>query len=262
MDLGIGGKTALVAGGSAGLGRASARALAAEGVRLFISARGEDRLRRAAAEIEAETGADVVAVVADHGTVEGREALADACPSPDILVISCSPPPFTEDYRKITVEDWAQAIPTTMLGPIELMRHYSGGMADRKFGRIVHIGTMAAKHPLYLRMLSGPTRSAVTNYAVALSKRVAKHNVVINSMLPGIFKTPGLDQAFEDAASANGTSVAVEADRFLRRWKIPAERYGDADDFGAMCAMLCSQYAGFTIGQSIVVDGGLGGGLF
>lgn len=262
MDLGISGKTALVAGGSAGLGRAAATALAREGVRLFVTARGAERLNDAANAIRDETGASVTSLVADHGSEAGRAALFEACPEPDILVITYSPPPLVNDYRALTAAKWRETFEMTVIGSIELMRHYSAGMVDRRFGRIVNISTIAAKHPLAPRMLSGTSRAAVANYAAGLSRAVARHNVAINSLLPGIFETPGLQQTFIDAAAANGTGEDEERERFLRRFNIPAQRYGDPDEVGAICAMLCSRHAGYVVGQSLAVDGGVGGGLF
>ena len=109
MDLGIRGRRAIINGGSAGMGRAAAFALAREGVDLVLSARGEARLRATADEIAAATGVRVIAVVADHSHREGLERVLAACPAPDILVATCSPPPMTEDYRSI---DAAQCVRT------------------------------------------------------------------------------------------------------------------------------------------------------
>jgi 3-oxoacyl-[acyl-carrier protein] reductase len=262
MDLGIAGKTALLAGASAGLGKSSALALAAEGARLFISARGEERLLATAQEIRDTTGAAVVPITADHGTAAGREQLQVLCPQPDILVITCSPPPFTQNYRELTADQWRASFETSAIGSIELMRHYTQGMVERRFGRIVNISTMSAKFPLALRMLSGGTRAAVANYSAGLAKVVAKDNVIINSILPGMFRTPGMEAGFAEAAAKNGTTSQEEVESFVRRFKIPARTYGDPDDLGALCAMLCSCYVRFVVGQSLVVDGGAGGGLF
>lgn len=262
MDLGISGRTALVAGGSAGLGGAAARALAGEGARLFVSARGAERLEAAAEAIRADTGAEVTAIVADHGTEAGRARLFEACPAPDILVISFSPPPLTGDYRGVTPEQWRAVFEQMVIGSTELMRHYSEGMAARGFGRIVNLSTVAAKFPLAARMLSGASRAAVANYAAGLARLLARSNVTINAILPGIFETPGLAQTFVDAAAANGTAEAEEREKFLRRLNIPARRYGQPDEAGKLCAMLCSAHAGYVTGQSLTVDGGLGGGLF
>jgi 3-oxoacyl-[acyl-carrier protein] reductase len=262
MDLGIRGRRAIVAGGSAGLGQASARALAGEGVDVWLSARGRDRLTATARQIAEQTGVEVVPVVADHSTPEGRAALLRACPEPDILVITCSPPKVTEDFRDIEVDDWHAAVDTTLVGPIELMKATVDGMAARGFGRIVNIATGAAKNPALIRLLSGPTRSALVNYAVALSKPFARHDVAINTLLPGMYHTATIAEQFGAAAEANGTSYEEETQKFVRQWRIPAGRFGDPDDFGAFCALLCSRQANFLIGQSLVIDGGLTNSLF
>lgn len=262
MDLGLAGKTALVAGGSAGMGKSSAAALAREGVRLFISARGEERLNSAAEEISGFAHHPVTPIVADHGTAAGRATLWERCPAPDILVITFSPPPFNEDYRDISTQAWKDILDKTVVGSIELMRHYASGMAERGFGRIVNIGTLAAKYPFAIRMMSGATRAAVANYAAALAKVTAKKNVVVNTLLPGMYGTQGGSANFRRRAEANGTTPQEEIDRFMRRLNIPAGRFGDPDDIGAICAMFCSKYMGYTVGQSLAVDGGLGGALF
>jgi len=262
MDLGIRGRRAIVAGGSAGLGHGSARALAAEGVEVWLSARGAERLQAAASRMAEETGSPVTPVVADHSTPEGRAALLAACPEPDILVITCSPPKVTEDFRDIEPGDWHDAVDTTLVGPIELMRATVDGMAARGFGRIVNIATGAAKNPALIRLLSGPTRAALVNYSVALSKAFAASDVAINTLLPGMYHTATIQERFSAAAAANGTTYEEETDKFVRQWRIPAGRFGDPDDFGAFCALLCSRQANFLIGQSLVIDGGLTNSLF
>src|ERR1700740_3035141 len=122
MDLRIRNRRAIIAGASAGLGYSSAMALAREGVTLFISARGEEGLRNGGEPLARDTNASVTHVVADHGTPEGRQALLKACPQPDILVITCSPPKATEDFREISEEDWYGSVTTTLVGPIELIK--------------------------------------------------------------------------------------------------------------------------------------------
>ena len=184
MDLKIAGRTAIVNGGSVGMGRSAALSLAREGVKVFVSARGEDRLVKACADITAETGTEAVPIAADHSTPEGRERILAACPEPDILVGTCSPPPMTPDYRAITEDQWREAIDISLLSPIAFMRAVVDGMAQRGWGRVVNIATVAAKYPGEIRALSGSTRAALANYTVAVSKVVAKHNVIINNLLP------------------------------------------------------------------------------
>ena len=262
MDLGIAGRKALCAGASAGMGKASALALSREGVDLFISARGEDRLLATAREIGDETGGKVTPIVADHSTSEGRARLLEACPTPDILVITCTPPKTVDDFRDIDVEAWQESLTTTLVGPIELMRMCIDGMAGRGFGRIVNIATVAAKFPTVGRLLSGPSRAALVNYSVAVSKAVAKDNLTLNTLLPGMFLTEALRERLTLDAQAKGTSYEAERDRYVSRWRVPAGKFGDPEDVGALCAMLCSRYASYLVGQSLVIDGGLINGMF
>lgn len=257
MDLGIAGRKAIVAGGSAGLGGATAMALAAEGVELFVSARGEERLLAHVREIVSRTGANVTPVVADHSTEEGRAALLAACPEPDILVMTCAPPRMTEDFRDITPQDYRDSIETTLIGPIELMRATLDGMAARGFGRVVNIATIGAKAPWQARLLSGPPRSALLNFVHAVSKQFISKNVTMNNVLPGMFHTATTMERFTAWAEEKGTTYDEEEYAFARkRLRIPAGRFGRAEELAPFCAMFCSAHASFTTGQSLVIDGG------
>jgi 3-oxoacyl-[acyl-carrier protein] reductase len=257
MDFGIKGRKAIVAGGSAGMGRAAAVALAREGVDLMVSARGEERLVAAAREIAAETGSKVTPVVADHSTAQGREALLKACPDPDILIVTGSPPRMLSGYEEATEKDWLESFHANLAGPVELMKATVGGMAERGFGRVVNIGTVAAKTPVEARLLSGPMRSALCNYSGAVARKLASKNVTINNILPGWFHTAATAGLFKSKAAANGTTAEVEAQRWAETLGIPAARIGDAEDVGAFCALLCSRYASYIVGQSLVMDGGM-----
>ena len=262
MDLGIRGKKAIVAGASAGMGKGTALALATEGVEIILSARGLDRLKAAASEITEKTGTKVTPVVADHATVEGREALISACPEPDILVNTISPPTPVFDYNEITVEDWHASVEAGLIGPVELMRHFTAGMAERGWGRVVNIGTVAAKYPLDMRLLSGPARSALANYTAVVSRQVARHGVVINNVLPGMFETEGLLEILEKQRQELGIDMDTMIERFIEFFDIPTQCLGEADDLGQMVAMLCSQAARFTVGQNLVIDGGMARSIF
>ena len=138
MDLGISGKTALVFGGSRGMGRAIAERLSSEGVKVMIAARTEATLSAAASEISAQTGNAVHYVVSDITTEAGRDAALAACPSPDILVNNADGPE-PGDFRSWRPEDWHQAIDAMMVGPIEMIRRTVDPMVERRFGRIVNI---------------------------------------------------------------------------------------------------------------------------
>jgi 3-oxoacyl-[acyl-carrier protein] reductase len=264
MDLQIKGKKAIMAGGSAGMGRATAERLAEAGVDLYITARRKDRLVKAAEEMSETYGTSVTPVVADSSTEEGRQALFAACPDPDILSITIKPPSPNGDFLQVTPDMWRSSIETTLVGPIEIMRHYIPGMTERGWGRIVNIATFSAKNPMIWRLMSGPARSALINYTASVSREIAKHGVTINNILPGIFRTEGFQETFEDYAAA----FNLERDRevvqahFAENNKIPAGFIADAADMAPMAALLCSPLSRFIVGQNIVIDGGQHNSIF
>jgi 3-oxoacyl-[acyl-carrier protein] reductase len=254
MDLGIRGRRALVNGASAGMGRAAAEMLAIEGVDLVICARGRERLEATAHELR-QHGVSVTAVAADHSSEEGQARVLAACPDPDILVATCSPPPMTPDHRAITREQWQAGLETGLLSPVRFIEAVLPGMVRRRWGRIVNIATIAAKYPLELRILSGAPRAALANYTGAVARRVAADNVTLNNVLPGMFHTAAVHVQFTAAAERNGTSYEAEVAKFAEAYQIPAGRFGDPRDVGSLVAWLCSSFASYITGQSIVVDG-------
>ncbi len=256
MDLGIRGRKAIINGGSAGLGRGTALALAREGVEVFLVARGKARLDQACEDIRRETAARVTPVVADHSTAEGRKQILQVCPDPDILVATCTPPPFIEDFTAVSEEDWRANLELTLISPVEMMKAIIPGMVQRRWGRIVNIATGAAKFPVALRVLSGPPRAALVNYSVAVARKVAQHNVTINCLLPIMHDTDGIREIFAVYAAEKGITVDQEIADAVRTMGIPAGRFGNAGDFGAMAAMFCSEFSNYVTGQSLVVDGG------
>ena len=264
MDLQIAGKRALMAGGSAGMGRATAERLAEAGVELFISARREERLLRAAGEIGEKYGTNVTPIVADSSTEEGRQTLFEACPEPDILGITIKPPEPNGDFLQITSEMWRESIETTLIGPIEIMRHYIPVMKTKGWGRIVNIATFSAKNPMIWRLMSGPARSALINYTASVSREIARHGVNINNLLPGMFATEGATELMP--VYANAFDLPDDPDvisaHFLEHNKIPAGYMAVADDLAPMAALLCSPLSRFIVGQNIVIDGGQHNSLF
>lgn len=255
MDMGIRGRLALVNGSSAGMGRAAAEALAAEGVDLVLSARGSERLEQVAQDLRSRFGVKVTAVAADHSSDAGRRRILEACPGPDIFVGTCSPPPLTPDHRAITPEQWQASIETGLMSPVSFIEAVLPGMVQRRWGRIVNIATIAAKYPLELRILSGAPRAALVNYTGAVARRVAPDNVTLNNVLPGMFHTAAIHDQFTAAAQRNGTTYDIEIAKFVEAYQIPAKRFGNPGEVGALVAFLCSEHAGYMTGQSIVVDG-------
>ena len=253
MDTGLTGKRALVCAASKGLGRASAMALAREGVAVTITARTAEALERTAAEIRAETGVEVTAVAGDITTDAGRAAALAACPDPDILVNNAGGPP-PGDFRDWDRDAWIKALDANMLTPIFLIKAVVDGMIARKFGRIVNITSASVKSPIPNIGLSNGARAGLTGFVGGLARQVARHNVTINNILPGPFATDRLIVTMQGAAKASGRTVEQEIAE--RAKASPAGRVGDPAEFGAACAFLCSAHAGFIIGQNLVLDGG------
>jgi len=258
MDLGIKGKQAIVCAASKGLGRGCAISLAREGVNVTIIARGKEALEETARELR-KFGVKVNAIAGDVTTPDGRAAVLAACPNPDILVNNAGGPP-PGDFRKWTRDDWIKALDANMLTPIELIKATVDGMIARKFGRIVNITSSAVKSPIDVLGLSNGARTGLTGFVAGLSRKTVLHNVTINNLLPGAFDTDRLKSNFVSGAKAAGSTP--EAMRETRLAAQPAGRFGNAEEFGELCAFLCGAQAGFMTGQNFLIDGGAYPGTF
>ncbi len=253
MDLGIKGKRALVCASSKGLGRGCAEALAEAGVDLVLNGRGADALEATAAHIRDTYGVNVTTVAADVATDAGRAALLEAAGQVDILVNNAGGPPpgVWSDWDR---DDFIAALDANMLAPIALMKALLPGMIDNGWGRVVNITSGSVKAPIPQLGLSNSARAGLTGYVAGTARQVAQHGVNINNMLPGIHAT---DRAISlDTGVSNAQGITMEEAKKQREATIPTRRYGTAGEFGAMCAFLCSQHAGFIVGQNIVLDGG------
>jgi len=262
MDLGIEGKWALVCAASKGLGKGCALALAGEGANVVITARGAEALEAAAAELRRVPGAgQVVAVAGDITTPEGRRAALAACPQVDILVNNAGGPP-AGDFREWDRDTWVKALDANMLTPIELIKATVDAMAERGFGRIVNITSAAVKAPYEALGLSNGARTGLTGFVAGLARqpKLASRNVTINNLLPGPFDTERLRSNTATVAKRSGQTF--DALWETRRMSNPTRRFGDAAEFGAMCAFLCSAHAGYVTAQNVLMDGGSYPGTF
>ena len=253
MDLGISGKRALVCASSQGLGKGCALALAQAGVSLVLNARRADILEQTAQEIRSKYAVEVVTVASDVTTEDGRAKLLDAAGDLDILVTNAGGPPpgLWSDWDR---EDFIKALDANMLAPIALMKAVLPIMIERGWGRIVNITSQSVKAPIPQLGLSNAARSGLTGYVAGTSRQVALHGVCINNLLPGIHAT---NRAVSlDGAAAEQQGITPQQAKENRCQTIPARRYGTIEEFGAMCAFLCSQHAGFIVGQNILLDGG------
>lgn len=253
MDLGISGKRALVCASSKGLGLGCAQALAREGVSLVMNARSDGPLDAAAEAIRADTGADVVTVAADVTTEDGRARVLKAAGEVDILVTNAGGPPpgMWSDWDR---DDFIAAFDANLLAPIALMQGLVPGMADRGWGRVVNITSFSVKAPIPVLGLSNTARTGLTGFVAGTARQVAGQGVIINNLLPGIHDTDRAAALDKGVVDAQGGSI--DAARAAREATIPAGRYGTIEEFGATCAFLCSQHAGFMVGQNVLLDGG------
>ncbi len=253
MDLGLKGKRALVTASSKGLGRGCAEALAEAGVDLVLNARGQEALEATAAEIRDAYGVSVTAVAADITTEEGRAKVLDAAGTVDILVTNAGGPPpgVWSDWSR---DDFIKALDSNMLAPIALMQAVLPAMIEKGWGRVVNITSQSVKAPIAALGLSNSARAGLTGFVAGTSRQVAPFGVTINNLLPGIHAT---DRAVGlDTGVANQQGMSLDEARAAREATIPARRYGTAQEFGQTCAFLCSQHAGFIVGQNILLDGG------
>ena len=253
MDLGIKGKRALVCASSKGLGRGCAEALAAEGVDVVINGRSPESVEATANALRTAYDVDVTAVAADITTEEGRAKALEAAGDVDILVNNAGGPPpgLWSDWDR---DDFIAALDANMLTPIALIKALVPGMMDRGWGRVVNITSQSVKAPIPVLGLSNSARAGLTGYVAGTSRQVAQAGVTINNLLPGIHDT---DRATAlDTGVSRQQNISMEDARAQREASIPARRYGTATEFGAACAFLCSDHAGFIVGQNILLDGG------
>jgi 3-oxoacyl-[acyl-carrier protein] reductase len=246
MDLGISGRTAAVAAGTAGLGLGAAKALAAEGVRVAICGRDGDRLADAAAQV----GGAVVALQADVSSPAGGRGFVEAAIAAlghvDILVTNAGgPPPGT--FANTEPDAYQTAIDMNCLSMIEMCRVAIPLMRERRWGRVCAITSIGVKQPIPFLLASSVARAGLTSFLKITAREVAADGVTVNSCQPGSHWTARVFSRVpnrEDAARG-----------------VPAGIVGDAEDFGCAVAFLCSDQAKFITGTGLLVDGGQAAGL-
>jgi 3-oxoacyl-[acyl-carrier protein] reductase len=259
MDLGISGRKAIVCASSRGLGKGCALRLAEAGCEVIVNGRNEEVTAATAREIAERTGARVIPVVADVSTVEGQAALLAACPQPDILVNNNGGPP-RRDFRELDRAAILEGVTQNMVTPIELIQKTIDGMASRGFGRIVNVTSLSVYNAIPGLDLSSGARAGLTSFLAGVARTVADRNVTINNLLPGKMDTDRLKSGF--AFAAQRLNISQEEAREREIAPIPAARLGTPEEFGALCAFLCSVHAGYVTGRNFLVDGGLNQSAF
>ena len=262
MELGLGGKISIVTGGSKGIGRSIAMALAREGSDVAICARGMEDLEDAAAEIRSQTGRKVLAVRADMSDLGDIKNLVSSTVAElggvDILInnaVNSVAAPFME----LADEDWLNHINVKVMGYVRCSREAIPHMINRGGGRIINIGGMAARSAGSLTNSNGVTNSAVSNIAKNLSDQVAKDGILVNCIHPGTTRTPRQDMVLE--RQAQDANVSVEEAERRAVAGIPIGRMVEPEDIADLVLFLVSARATAITGQTIAVEGGAGRGI-
>jgi 3-oxoacyl-[acyl-carrier protein] reductase len=246
MDLGIGGRTALVLGASRGIGRGIAAALAREGARVAIASRSRERVADAADETEGE----VVALEADTEDLKRLASLPGEVESElgpvDILVTNTGGPPLGGALDN-PVEEWERAYRSLVLAPRLLAEAAVPGMRDRGWGRIVNVSSSSVREPIPRLTLSNAHRMAAVGFFKTLASEVASDGITVNTVATGRFATDRLASSW--ASWEDMERGAIDG--------VPAVRLGQPEEYGDLVAFLCSERAAYLTGTVIPLDGGL-----
>ncbi len=262
MDFGIKGKVALVTAASKGLGRGCAEHLAAEGCKVAICARNATEVQQTARGIASTTGAETLALTCDMSQAEQIEdmlqTLRHQWGDPDIVIANAGgPPPGT--FASTKLEHFAPAVELTLMSSIRLTYGVIEAMQKKGWGRIVYITSVSVKQPVPYILLSNTMRAGVTGFMKTVAREVASTGVTLNAVLPGTHVTARVQSTAASIAEKEGISLAEALAR--QEAQVPMKRLGNAKDFGAVAAFLCSQQAKFITGENVLVDGGAYAGL-
>ncbi|WP_320202761.1 SDR family oxidoreductase [Agrobacterium rosae] len=248
MDYLIAGKTALVLGASRGLGAAIAKALAAEGVKVFAAA------RNVAAMEKTDNITPLTVDLSDETSVAAMIATVTAAGGVDILVNNSGGPKAGPAAGQ-SKENWASAFDSMATSIFTVTDAMLEGMIARKWGRIITIGSSGVVQPIPNLALSNGIRAAVSGWSKTLAGEVARHGITVNMILPGRIDTDRVREL--DAGKAEKTAKTIEAVQEASRAEIPAGRYGKPEEFAAVAVFLASAQASYVTGSAIRVDGGM-----
>jgi 3-oxoacyl-[acyl-carrier protein] reductase len=263
MDLGIAGKTAIVAAASKGLGEATAFGLAREGANVVICARDKIALAKAAEKISAATSAKVLPVVADVTSLDDIERVVEAAVGEfdriDILVTNAGGPP-SGLFRDFSNEDWLKAVNLNLMSTISFCRVVIPYLKVAGVGRIVNIVSIAAKQPIPGLILSNSVRAAVIGLAKTLADELAPDKILVNSVCPGWILTDRMSEVLQRQSKSERVPYQTALNRITET--IPLGRCGTAAEIADLIVFLASERASYITGATIQVDGGLCRGLF
>jgi 3-oxoacyl-[acyl-carrier protein] reductase len=263
MELGLKGKTVLVTGGSKGIGRATARAMATEGARVMICSRSVSALEETAGVIRRETGQAVETVAADLSRLEGVESAAAAAVQRfgrlDVLVNNAGAIKGG-DFLSIPDEEWMTGWSLKLLGYVRMARTVLPQMRAQGGGRIVNVVGMAARNPATTYMMGGAANSALINFTKALADLGAPSNILVTAVSPGPVKTDRWDSLQRQQATAAGKDLETFEKEQSRNF--PLGRIALPEEVADLVCFLASERASFLTGIAITIDGGMSRGVY
>ncbi len=260
MDFGIKNKVAVITGGDSGLGKATAKLLAAEGVKIALTDKSTDELKATAGEI-AKIG-EVKPVTADLTNLEevetAKQEIINHFGTVHILVNCAGITGATKDFLELTDKDWYETIDVDFMAAVRVCRAFIPSMQKEGWGRIILIGSEDAVQPYTEEMPYCAAKAGVLNLAKNLSKAYAKDGILVNSVSPAYIATPMTDAMMEKRAKEKGMSFDQAIETFLdeKRPHLELHRRGKAQEVAAVIAFLCSQHSSFVVGANYRVDGG------
>ena len=260
MDFGIKGKVAVITGGDSGMGKATAKLLAAEGVKIALLDKTTDEVKASAEEVS-KIG-EAIAVTADLRNLDEVEAakqqILDHYGTVHILVNCAGITGATKEFLELTDEDWLETINVDFMSAVRVCRAFIPSMQQAGWGRIVLIGSEDAVQPYTDEMPYCAAKAGVLNLTKNLSKAYAKDGILINSVSPAYIATPMTDAMMEKRAKEKGMSFDKAIETFLdeKRPHLELHRRGKAQEVAAVIAFLCSEHSSFVVGANYRVDGG------
>lgn len=258
MDLGLGGRAAVVTGASRGIGRAVALALAAEGAKVLLCARGRERLDGVAAEV-AEAGGEAAVLAVDLTDPAAADEVVAACLGAfgrlDVLVNNAggaSPKPLAD----LTAGDWQAGLEANFLSAARLSVACANVMREAGWGRLVHVASISGREPDPLFAPYGAAKAALLNLSTSLSRAFAGEGVLSSCVVPGVTLTELVEQNAAATADRTGSTSDDVMARMLAHHAVPAGRFGEPGEIAAAVLFLASEQASWITGATLEVDGG------
>jgi NAD(P)-dependent dehydrogenase (short-subunit alcohol dehydrogenase family) len=260
LELGINGKVAVVAGGNSGIGKATAKLLASEGVNVAIVGKTQSKLDAAANELD--KMGEIIPIQADFTRLDAvdivRKAVLDKFGRVDILVNTVGITGPTKDFLELTDQDWYDTLEIDFMAAVRLCRAFIPLMQESGWGRIVLVASEDALQPYTDEIPYCAAKAAVLNLAKNLSKAYAKDGVLVNSVSPAFIASPMTDAMMQKRAEKLEVKFDQAIDSFLEneRPHLELQRRGKVQEVAAVITFLCSQQSSFVVGSNYRVDGG------